>query len=109
MIPHHDPKPEIKEQQFGESSVTQFIETPFFTVYQWKVAGRLNLKKTAPYTLVTVLAGNGNLEILNDNGLVEKSYPLNKGMHLILPNGIKAWRLEGELDIIASTPGKSVQ
>lgn len=109
MIPHHDPKPEIKEQQFGESSVTQFVHTPFFTVYQWKVAGILNLKATAPYTLATVLSGKGKLEILNDKGLVDSSYPLEKGMHFILPNEIKAWRLSGELDLIASTPGKSVQ
>lgn len=108
-VPHHDPKLNIQEENFGKSSVTQYVDTPFFAVYEWKVAGRITLHATAPYTLATVIDGAGDLEILNANGLVESTYPLEKGQHFILPNGIEDWRISGDVQLIASTPGKSVQ
>lgn len=108
-IPHHDPTLHISEKNSGTSRVTQFVDTPFFAVYEWQVAGLLNLKKTAPYTLASVIAGVGQLEILNADGIVAATYSLNKGDHFILPAEIQSWRLGGDLKIIASTPGKSVQ
>ncbi len=108
-IPHHDPQLQIKEENFGGSSVTTFVETPFFDVYEWTVKGQLNLKATGPYTLATVLDGECDLEILDQNGLAQHSYRIAKGEHFILPYGITNWRLTGEAHLIASIPGKNVQ
>lgn len=98
--PSVDPMLDIQQQIIKKSSVTTFVKTPFFDVYKWSVDGRLPLKATAPYTLVSVLDGAGQLII---DG---KEYELNKGDHLILPAGITKWYLEGKLTAIASTPGK---
>ncbi len=98
-IPHKDPELAIKEIYQGNSSVTTFVSTPFFTVYEWNVAGILNLKAQAPYTLVSVIAGAGNL-------IVDKQkYEIAKGTHFILPNEVTEWQLEGKMQIIASEPG----
>ena len=84
----------IKKQQ--DATITTFVQTSFFDVYKWEVKGRADFVATAPYTLVSVLEGKGTL-------IVEAGeYPLTKGTHLILPNDIKEWTIEGNLEIIAS-------
>ncbi|MER2001710.1 MAG: mannose-6-phosphate isomerase, class I [Carnobacterium inhibens] len=95
-VPHVDATPETKTIKQKEANVTTFIQTDFFDVYKWQVNGKADFHATAPYTLVSVLEGNGKL-------IVEAGeYPLTKGTHLILPNDIKAWTIEGNLEIIAS-------
>ena len=57
------------------------------------------ISKAAPYTLVSVLKGQGQI-IVND-----KSYEIEKGVHFILPYDVKEWTIKGNLEIIASEPG----
>jgi len=104
-VPHVDPELSIIQENQGASSVTTFVKTPFFNVYEWQVEGVLKLKQNALYTLVSVIDGAGKIIIENPETLQEDSYEISKGTHFILPNEIKAWRLEGELKIIASEPG----
>lgn len=99
-VPAVTPTPQMKEQKFGSSAVITYLETEFFSVFEWQVSGILKLKKTAPYTLLTVIDGYGKLII---DG---KSYELTKGASCIIPDGIADWQIEGELSIIASTPGQ---
>lgn len=95
-VPHVDATPETKTTKQKEANVTTFIQTDFFDVYKWEVNGKADFHATAPYTLVSVLEGNGKL-------IVEAGeYSLTKGTHLILPNDIKEWTIEGKLEIIAS-------
>ncbi|MEG0628899.1 MAG: mannose-6-phosphate isomerase, partial [Enterococcus sp.] len=51
------------------------------------------------YTLVTVIEGYGNLIVGG------QSYEMKAGTSCILPAEITEWKVEGEMKIIASTPG----
>lgn len=103
-VPNQDPQLDIKHEKVGDSTLTTFVTapvSPFFSVYRWQVQGQLHLTKSAPYTLVSVLNGEGTITV---DG---KSFPLKKGDHLILPTQVESWDLDGQMDIIASTPGQT--
>lgn len=77
---------------------TCLVSNPFFTVYKWVADGLVEMKQTAPYLLVSVLEGQGRLAVGSE------AYVIKKGMHFILPNDVKAWTFEGQLEMIASHP-----
>lgn len=99
-IPHIDPVLHIETKNHENVEVTTYVESDFFDVYEWDITGKADFTATAPYTLVSVLAGEGKLSLVDGS-----NYPLTKGVHFILPNGIKQWSIDGKLQIIASTPG----
>lgn len=100
-VPFTTPQLSVTSQQYGDSKVTCFVKAPYFSVYEWQVKGELALtRQAAPYTLVSVLAGTGQLEVAG------KTYSLEKGQHFMLPFAIKEWRLTGDLQVIASEPGQ---
>ncbi|MDR2832545.1 MAG: mannose-6-phosphate isomerase, class I [Streptococcaceae bacterium] len=86
--------------QVEGSTLTTFVQTPFFNVDKWVVNGELPLSMDEPYQLVSVIEGNGSIVI------DENKWDLTKGQHFILPNTIKEFVLDGQMEIIASTPGK---
>lgn len=105
-VPHVDPTPSVVQTNQGLSRITEYVRTPFFNVYEWVVKGELDLTKNAPYTLVSVIAGGGQLLIDNPETVDSTDvYELAKGTHFIIPAGIEKWRLTGDLQIIASEPG----
>ena len=77
---------------------TLLVANDFFAVYKWDIAGSVNFKKTADYSLVSVLEGVGELEV---DGSV---YQIEKGEHFILPSDVKEWTLSGDLQLIVSHP-----
>ncbi|EHI70924.1 mannose-6-phosphate isomerase, class I [Streptococcus ictaluri] len=77
---------------------TCLVSNPFFTVYKWKVSQLVEMRQTAPYLLVSVLEGQGKLFV------DQEAYDLNKGMHFILPNDVKSWQLDGQMEFIVSHP-----
>jgi mannose-6-phosphate isomerase len=102
-VPHVDPRLQSKKYRVGDAQVIQYVETDFFAVYRWDLAGGGTanfVRKDAPYTLMSVLSGSGQLQI---NG---QDYSLKKGQHLILPFQVKSWKISGQLEIIASEPGE---
>lgn len=99
-VPAATPELQVKEVKHGASAVVTYLETDFFTVYEWQVRGKLDLTATGPYTLMTVIDGFGELLI------GEKRYEMPKGTSCIIPNGIAQWAVAGDCDIIASIPGK---
>ncbi|OBS62742.1 mannose-6-phosphate isomerase [Enterococcus mundtii] len=98
-VPAKAPELQIKEIRQGNSSIVTYLETEFFNVYEWDIKGITSFKKQAPYTLMTVIDGAGELVIDN------QTYPLEKGTSAILPSDITDWKVQGELSIIASEPG----
>ncbi|EMF0430805.1 mannose-6-phosphate isomerase, class I [Enterococcus faecium] len=99
-VPAKTPELQIKEVRKGNSSIVTYLETEFFNVYEWDIKGITSFKKQAPYTLMTVIEGAGDLVV---DG---KTYPLEKGTSCIIPNGVSEWAVQGELAIIATEPGK---
>ncbi|WP_265458627.1 mannose-6-phosphate isomerase, class I [Enterococcus sp. HY326] len=99
-IPGDTPILNVKEVRQGQSSIITYIESAFFNVYEWQVAGSLTVRAHAPYTLMTVTDGAGQLVI---DG---QEYPLTAGSSCIIPNGIDEWKVEGAMIVIASEPGK---
>jgi len=78
---------------------TLLVSNDFFAVYKWEITGKVDFKKTADYSLFSVLAGQGQLTV---DG---KNYPIQKGSHFILPSDVEAWTLEGQgLELIVSHP-----
>lgn len=80
----------------GNLQATTFVSNAFFTVYKWQVSGSVEMKKTADYTLVSVLSGQGSLTVDGE------TYPLTKGQHFILPATVEGWTFDGELEMIAN-------
>ena len=72
-VPHQDVvlTPVVNEQ--GNSAITTFIESEFFSVYKWKVRDKTAFFFNDQYLLVSVIKGNGTL--IHDGEL----YPLEKG------------------------------
>lgn len=102
-VPHVDPKLDIQTKEVDGSTITTYVKppiSPFFSVYGIQLHGSLTFKQQAPYTLVSVLAGNGTFAA---DG---KSYPIKKGTHFIIPNQIKEWTFDGEMGLITSEPGQ---
>lgn len=78
---------------------TLLVASDFFAVYKWEVSGKVDIKKTAAYLLVSVLAGRGVLTVDGE------TYPIAKGDHFILPSDVEAWTFEGQdLEMIVSHP-----
>ena len=77
---------------------TCLVSNKFFTVYKWEVEGLVQMRRVAPYFLLSVIDGQGSL--LVDN----KLYNLQKGSHLILPHTISEWEFDGNLEMIVSHP-----
>ena len=78
---------------------TLLVASDFFAVYKWEVSGKVNIEKTAAYSLVSVLAGRGVLTVDGE------TYPIAKGDHFILPSDVEAWTFEGQdLEMIVSHP-----
>lgn len=100
-VPHVDPKLDIQKTKVDDATVTTYVKTDFFEVYEWDVAGKAHFTRDdALYTLVSVLDGQGTITV------EDQVYPIQKGVHFILPFAVKEWTLDGELQIIASQPGK---
>lgn len=79
---------------------TSYVSNDFFTVEKWEISGPVTFTKTAPYTLASVLNGEG---ILSVDGT---DYPVQKGDHFILTSDIETWTFEGDLMLIASHAGE---
>lgn len=54
------------------------------------------MEQTAPYLLVSVIEGEGAIQV------GKTSYPLQKGSHFILPTDVTDWTFTGQMELIAS-------
>lgn len=79
---------------------TLLVSNKFFSVYRWEVTGLVDFTQTVPYLLLSVLSSQGQLTV---DGRV---YDLKKGDHFILPNDVKEWSFDGQLEMIVSHPNE---
>ncbi|MGF3104482.1 mannose-6-phosphate isomerase, class I [Rossellomorea sp. DUT-2] len=95
-IPHRNAAVEPMVEHRDGVEITKFVEAEYFTVYKWKVDGGASFTQDKLFQLVSVLDGNG---LLNVAGEV---YPLTKGNHFILPATIGTFEIDGVLELIVS-------
>ncbi|MGT2907506.1 mannose-6-phosphate isomerase, class I [Streptococcus dentiloxodontae] len=96
--PRNSVPTQVKIQGFESTCLTS---NEFFTVYKWVFSGSVSMQQSAPYLLCSVLVGKGTLMVDH------RIYYLRKGDHFILPNDVKTWEIDGQLEIIASYPNEA--
>lgn len=84
--------------ELADARLTTYVSNEFFTVYKWVIHGELAMNKQADYYLLSVLDGQGELEI---DGQI---YHLKKGDHFILTSDCQDWIFRGHLEMIVSHP-----
>lgn len=94
------PDNKVKTEKFEGAELSTLVKSEFFDVYKWVINGSHAFTKNAIYTLVSVLEGEGELEIEG------QSVKIKKGNHFILPSTVENWRISGQLEMIASNPTK---
>lgn len=95
-VPHEDYQGLAEKKSVTNELIEKLVSTDFFTVYKWNIEGQVDFEKESPYTLASVIKGEGQLIV------DESNYLIKKGDHFILPNGIKKWKLDGDMELIAS-------
>jgi mannose-6-phosphate isomerase len=97
-VPHQDANSEYRVETVGQTEVTTYVESEYFTVQKWNVNGESNFEQTNAFQLFSVLDGEGKLQIEGE------SYPVKKGDHFILPYGLGEFSVDGSLKMIVSHP-----
>lgn len=89
-----------KVTQIGHNEQTELIDANFFKVVKWQINKQQQVFKqtTSEFTLVVVIAGDGQLIIDNT------SYHLSAGQAFVIPSNIEAWVIDGEVTVILSKP-----
>lgn len=72
----------------------ELIACPRYRVFKLDVEGEATFTQTYPFLLMSVVEGTGTLD----------GHPVKKGDHMILSAGYGEVKLEGNLQILASTP-----
>lgn len=80
----------------GALTEQQLVQSEYFTVYHWQLAGETELNAPESFLQVSIIEGSG--EIILDG----QSYQLNKGDHFVLPVHINNYTLKGQLEAIVS-------
>ncbi|MFJ7679206.1 mannose-6-phosphate isomerase, class I [Peribacillus sp. NPDC097198] len=97
-VPHITKKVEPKICRVDEATITTFVEDQYFSVHKWEVHNRIELVQDQPFMLVSVLEGNGTIQVNH------KAYPIKKGQHFILPYRMENFILNGFMSLIVSHP-----
>lgn len=78
------------ELEYGEKE--ELISCKFYTVNRVKVDGWAEFAQTEPFTIISVIDGEGDID----------GTPVKKGDHFILPSGYGNYVLKGKLECISS-------
>ena len=87
-----------KPEQQNEDGIiiTKLVSNEFFTVQKWDITNNVTLPAHTKYTICSVIAGQGSLQIGSE------SYALTKGDHFILPVNFGEYTLKGDFSVIIS-------
>lgn len=97
-VPYKASKVTPKIDSQGDSEITTFVESLFFTVYKWDINGTKKNEKLDTYLLCSVIKGEGVLKCQ------DKTYPFEKGSHFIIPIQLRDFEIEGTCELIVSHP-----
>ena len=93
MIPHVETNLNYETRKVGESVLTNFVTCDYFTTSKWDIRGTFTCSHTKPFTLVSVLEGEG---VFNNTKIV-------KGQHFIVSSHVKELTIEGNLELIVAS------
>ncbi len=99
-VPHEDPQ--INRAQVLEAGLTKetLVEENYFSVWHWELDGKSPVIEPTSYLLVSVLSGNGKIEISGN------AHSFTKGDHFIVPATVDHFLLDGKASIIVSQSNK---
>ncbi|MGE6369815.1 mannose-6-phosphate isomerase, class I [Planococcus kocurii] len=94
--PHMQVIQDNLKEQLTDLESTRLIEGEFFTVYHWKLGGKVEVPLTTRFLLVSVINGTGQI-------VTEESVStVKKGDNFIVPATIGNYFIDGNLEMIVS-------
>ncbi|MDJ0332633.1 mannose-6-phosphate isomerase, class I [Planococcus sp. S3-L1] len=94
--PHRQVIQDNLKEQLTDLESTRLIEGEFFTVYHWKLGGKVEVPLTTRFLLVSVINGTGQI-------VTEESVStVKKGDNFIVPATIGNYFIDGNLEMIVS-------
>lgn len=92
QCPHTDivSNTEVEKRENGQ--IEELIACDFYTVYKISLKGRESFAQKEPFTIVSVIEGNGTID----------GRSIKKGDHFILPAGYGDYELDGTMELILS-------
>ncbi|GLC89568.1 mannose-6-phosphate isomerase, class I [Lysinibacillus piscis] len=80
----------------GAVLITTYLRNDYFSVHKWAVEGEAFFKRQAPFLIVSVISGDGEIRVS------EQVHSFSKGNHFIIPAGIQEFFIEGSCELIVS-------
>lgn len=99
-ISNKNPNTNPVEEERKDYKFIQLVSNEFFTVEKWEINNSLEYEKRHDYCLVSVIGGQGILEI------DDESFEIKKGDHFILTTEDNYIKFNSNVNIIVSYPGK---
>lgn len=94
--PHKQVTQDNLKEQLTDLESTRLIEGEYFTVYHWKLGGKVEVPLTTSFLLVSVINGTGQI-------VTEESVStVKKGDNFIVPATIGNYFIDGDLEMIVS-------
>lgn len=97
-VPHDLPCIQPESVKQGRNRFIMFMQSEHFSVYKWEIEENVEMKKEAPFLLVSVINGSGTLRVKDE------LFHVNKGDHFILPAAMSEFSLDGKFEAIVSHP-----
>lgn len=95
-VPHKDESCNFDVKEDENYKLTKFIANDLFSVYKLDTFGKFNFNQDTPFTIFSVLDGNGKMVCSNNE------YILNKGDNFILPSSNNTFEIDGNMEMIYS-------
>ncbi|MDL4840961.1 mannose-6-phosphate isomerase, class I [Aquibacillus rhizosphaerae] len=76
----------------------KLVQETYFTVFHWQLKGEVTQQLNSDFLQISVVSGSAHITIH------DKSFPIKKGEHFILPASIKEFKLTGDAEFIVSHP-----
>lgn len=95
-VPHQDAGSERTQTVTGGLTASVLVDAQYFTVYHYALKGEATIGLDHDFVQVSVTEGQAELKI------ADNTYELKKGVHFVLPHGIKEVELSGDAEFIVS-------
>lgn len=93
IIPHKDSQLNYEILSVDKHKITKFVNCDYFSVSKWDIRGSYITSHNNPFTLVSVVDGEG----------LFNNVKISKGQHFIVPAQVEKLNIEGTMDLIVSS------